>query len=53
MSFVIKKSIGMNATQNKGNVFDPEPYNYIFNNSTFFLDNPVIYGSHKTLSETL
>jgi hypothetical protein len=38
MSFVIKDKIEMEDTLQQNNIFDPEPYNYIFNKSTSFLD---------------
>lgn len=38
MSFVIKDKIEMEDALQQNNIFDPEPYNYIFNKSTSFLD---------------
>ena len=39
MAFVIKGFIEKTARENRTNyVFDPEPYNYIFNRSNSFLD---------------
>lgn len=39
MSFLIKDKIEIEDIYQKGNVFDPEPYNYVFNRSTCFLDS--------------
>lgn len=39
MSFVIKDKIEINDSNQEFNVFDITPYNYVFNNSTAFIDS--------------
>jgi len=38
MHFLIKHKIEIKDPSVKNNFFDPTPYNYLFNNSTAFLD---------------
>ena len=35
------------------NIFDPEPYNYLFNKSTVFIDSEFVYNDHKRLETIL
>ena len=49
MSFVIKDKIENNDKYQKLNVFDLEPYNYIFNRSTSFLDGNFIKDDYVQL----
>jgi hypothetical protein len=49
MTFVIKDKIETNCEIQIGNAFDPEPYNYIFNNSTCFLDDEFVENDHSQL----
>ena len=35
------------------NIFDPTPYNYIFNRSTSFLDGDFVQFNHLMLNEIL
>jgi hypothetical protein len=53
MSFVIKDKIENNDQFQKENVFDLEPYNYIFNRSTSFLDGDIIAKDWNQLEEVL
>lgn len=43
MTFVIKDKIEIKDELQEGNVFDPEPYYYIFNRSTSFMDGNFVY----------
>ena len=42
MHFAIKDKIEMKDPKVKNNIFDPVPYNYLFNNSTAFLDGSFV-----------
>lgn len=42
MNFVIKDKIEIKDPLVKNNIFDPTPYNYLFNNSTAFLDGSFV-----------
>jgi len=53
MSFVIKNSIELNDQRSKMVLFDIEPYNYIFNRSTSFLDSKFVTDNHLTLEKVL
>jgi len=37
----------------KLNMFDPEPYNYLFNKSTSFLDGNFVSTNHEELERVL
>ena len=52
MTFVIKDKIERNDEHQKGNQFDPTPYNYIFNKSTCFMDGKIIF-IYKELNNVL
>ncbi len=47
MTFVIKEKIEQGDVLQKNNIFDPEPYNYIFNKSTSFLDGEFVKHDYK------
>ena len=47
MSFVIKEKIEVKDDNLKGNVFDIEPYNYLFNKSTAFMDGSFVANDPK------
>jgi len=51
MSFVIKQTIEDGKEVVK--VFDPEPYNYIFNRSTSFLDGNFVKTGYSELENVL
>ena len=53
MCFVIKHQLDQNPSLSENNLFDSEPYNYIFNGSTVFLDSPALYNSHIKLKHIL
>ena len=53
MSFVIKNSIETNDKRSKIKFFDIEPYNYIFNRSSSFLDSKFVTDNHFVLEEVL
>jgi len=53
MTFVIKDKIEINDELMKGNIFDPEAYNYIYNKSTSFIDGDFIYQDHMQLEKVL
>ena len=42
MTFVIKDKIEIGDDLQRGNIFDPEAYNYIFNKSTSFIDGDFV-----------
>ena len=46
MTFVIKDKIERNDIHQRGNIFDPTPYNYIFNKSTCFLESKFTRVDH-------
>lgn len=52
MTFVIKDKIERQDKHQEGNIFDPTPYNYVFNKSTSFLDGKTIF-INKQLSYVL
>ena len=35
------------------NIFDPEPYNYLFNKSTVFIDSEFVFKDHRRLENVL
>lgn len=53
MSFVIKDKIENDDVLQQNNIFDPEPYNYIFNKSTSFLDGQFVQNDFKQLERVL
>ena len=55
MSFVIKDRIESDFEHEipDTNVFDPEPYYYIFNRSTCFLDGDFVYTRYLELKKVL
>ena len=55
MSFVIKKNNeSLNeSTEHPKNHFDIEPYNYIFNRGTAFLDSKFVTDNHLILERVL
>jgi hypothetical protein len=53
MSFVIKHKIEIGDELQKGNQFDIEPYNYLFNKSTSFIDGDFVYLDYVQLSYVL
>ena len=53
MSFVIKNAIETNDKKAKQVLFDIEPYNYIFNRSTSFLDSAFVTNNHLILEKVL
>ena len=53
MSFVIKNAIEIKDRKAKQVLFDIEPYNYIFNRSTSFLDSKFVTNNHLTLEKVL
>ena len=56
MTFVIKDNLEDVRRQCHtcvGNVFDPEPYTYLFNKSTTFLDGDFVRNDHTKLEHTL
>ena len=53
MSFVIKHKIEIGDELQKGNQFDIEPYNYLFNKSTSFIDGDFVYLDYLQLSYVL
>ena len=46
MSFVILDKIENGDEDQKGNLFDIEPYNYLFNKGTCFTDGQFVYKDH-------
>lgn len=52
MSFVIKDKIE-NEDPCLGKLFDPEPYNYIYNKSTSFIDGDFVSNDHNQLNYVL
>ena len=46
MTFLIKHKIEIGDELQKGNQFDLEPYNYIFNKSTSFIDGDFVYKDY-------
>lgn len=53
MTFVIKDNIEKNDPMQEGNIFDPEPYNYLFNKSSCFIHSPDISNNPNTLAMIL
>jgi hypothetical protein len=53
MTFVIKDKIEKNDPSQIGNLFDIEPYNYLFNKSTCFIDSEFVKNDHAQLSNVL
>lgn len=53
MSFVIKNAIERADKESKIVMFDIEPYNYIFNRSTAFLDSEFVVNNHIVLEQVL
>ena len=47
MSFVIKDKIENEDPNIQGNLFDPVPYNYIYNRSTSFIDGDFVSNDHN------
>jgi hypothetical protein len=52
MSFVIKDKIEKEDPC-LGKFFDPEPYNYIYNKSTSFIDGDFVSNDHNQLNHVL
>ena len=52
MSFVIKDKIEK-YDPSLGKTFDPEPYNYIYNKSTSFIDGDFVCKDHQQLNYVL
>ena len=53
MSFVIKDKIEIKDESLKGNVFDIEPYNYLFNRSTAFMDGEFVANDPNEILNVL
>ena len=53
MTFVIKDAIEHKDPLQEGNIFDPEPFNYIFNRSSSFIHSPEIINNPNMLSYIL
>lgn len=53
MHFAIKNKIEIQDVNIKSIVFDPTPYNYLFNNSTAFLDSSFVRQNHQELEYVL
>ena len=53
MTFVIKDKIEIGDELQRGNIFDSEPYNYIFNKSTSFIDGDFVTNDHHQLNHVL
>lgn len=53
MSFVMKDKIEINDKNIPGSIFDPEPYNYVFNRSTSFIDGDFVYKDYQQLKYVL
>ena len=53
MSFVIKNAIETRDKKAKQVIFDIEPYNYLFNRSTSFLDSKFVTKNHLILEDVL
>jgi hypothetical protein len=49
MAFVIKNKIENKDESQKGNIFDIEPYNYVFNKGTCFTDGMFVCDDHEQL----
>ena len=53
MTFVILDKIEKKDTSTQLNVFDPVPYNYIYNRRTFFLNSEFVKKDHVMLNYVL
>ena len=53
MTFVIKEKIEDNDPLQQGNKFDIEPWNYIFNKSTSFIEGNFVTEDHRQLEYVL
>ena len=53
MTFVIKEKIETKCSLQKGNIFDIEPYNYIFNKKTIFLDSDIVTEDPEALQHVM
>ena len=53
MTFVIKDKIEKEDPSVENNEFDPEPYNYIFNKSTSFIEGAFVIEDHFQLKKVL
>jgi len=53
MSFVIKEKIESKDENLKGNIFDIEPYNYLFNQSTAFMDGEFVVTEPREVQNVL
>lgn len=53
MTFVIKDKIEKEDPSVQDNEFDPEPYNYIFNKSTSFIEGNFVVEDHFQLKKVL
>ena len=53
MTFVIKDKIETDPKSMEGNFFDLEPYNYLRNRSTSFLDGQFVQKNYKELKTIL
>jgi len=53
MSFVIKDKIEQNDSLQEGNKFDIQPWNYIFNKSTCFIEGQFVVENYRQLDYVL
>ena len=53
MTFVIKESIELVGADYNEDIFDHEPYNYLFNRRTAFMDGNFVRNDHNLLSNIL
>ena len=53
MTFVILDKIEKKDPTTHLNVFDPVPYNYIYNRRTFFLNSEFVRKDHVMLNKVL
>ena len=53
MTFVIKDKIEKNDELQNGNIFDIEPWNYIFNKSTCFIEGDFVVENYRQLESVL
>ena len=53
MCFVIKEKIENDDPLQKGNIFDPEPYNFMFNKGNCFTYGNFVGNDHEQLKYVL
>ena len=53
LTFVMLEKLNKGDKTAQENEFDPEPYNYLFNKSTVFIDSAFVYKDHKRLGTIL